>query len=136
MQDHLTRIWENLAGRITGPMKFRLLLQPTMALFFAIRSGLKDAREGKPAYFWALLTNAGERRAMLHDGWKSLGKAFVAALVIDVIYQAIALRWVYPGEAVLVATILALVPYLLVRGPVNRIARRPRNAVKEREIGG
>jgi uncharacterized membrane protein YjjB (DUF3815 family) len=136
MQEHLARIWENLAGRITGPMKFRLLLQPTMALFFAIRSGLKDAREGKPAYFWALLTNPGERRAMLHDGWKSVGKVFVAALVIDVIYQVIALRWVYPGEAVLVATILALVPYLLVRGPVNRIARRPRNAVKEREIGG
>ena len=136
MQDHLARMWENLAGRISGPMKFRLLLQPTMALFFAIRSGLKDAREGKPAYFWALLTNPGERRAMLHDGWKSLGKVFVAALVIDVIYQVIALRWVYPGEAVLVATILALVPYLLVRGPVNRIARRPRNAVKEREIGG
>jgi hypothetical protein len=136
MQDHLARMWENLAGRISGPMKFRLLLQPTMALFFAIRSGLKDAREGKPAYFWALLTDSGERRAMLHDGWKSLGKVFVAALVIDVIYQAIALRWVYPGEAVLVATILALVPYLLVRGPVNRIARRLRNAVKERDIGG
>jgi hypothetical protein len=136
MQEHLARIWENLAGRITGPMKFRLLLQPTMALFFAIRSGLKDAREGKPAYFWALLSNPGERRAMLHDGWKSVGKVFVAALAIDAIYQVIALRWVYPGEALLVATILGIMPYLLVRGPVSRIARRPGNAVKERQAGG
>ena len=25
-----------------------------MAIFFAIRDGLKDAREGKPPYFWGL----------------------------------------------------------------------------------
>ena len=51
------------------------------------------------------------------------------------IYQFIEQRWVYPGEAVLVAIILAIVPYLLIRGPVNRIARRSRKAVKERLAG-
>lgn len=119
------RIVENLTGRVTGPMKFRLLLQPAMATFFAIRSGLKDAREGTPAYFWALFTDPAHRSAMLLDGWKSVGKVFVIALVLDGVYQFIALRWIYPGEAVLVAMILAIVPYLLVRGTVNRIVRRP-----------
>jgi len=30
----------------------------------------------------------------------------------------------YPGEALIVAFLLAFVPYLLILGPVNRIARR------------
>jgi hypothetical protein len=29
-------------------MTFRLILQPAMAVFLAIRAGLRDAREGKP----------------------------------------------------------------------------------------
>jgi hypothetical protein len=42
---------------------------------------------------------------------------------------------VYPGEAVLVAIILAVVPYLFIRGPVNRIVRREHKTVKERLAG-
>jgi len=42
---------------------------------------------------------------------------------MDVIYQYLVFRWFYPGEAVIVAFVLAFVPYLLIRGPVNRIAR-------------
>ena len=124
MEDLLTRIFENLIDRVSGPMKFRLILQPLMAIIFAIRSGLKDAREGRPAYFWALFTDSTHRRDMLRDGWKSVGRIFILAIIIDVIYQFIVFRWVYPVEALLVAAILAFIPYLLIRGPVNRIARR------------
>lgn len=137
--DHVvSRVWENLLGRVTGPMKFRLLMQPAMATFFAIRDGLRDARAGKPAYFWGLFTDKGERESMVKNGWKSVGKVFILAIALDVVYQIIAHRWiVYPGEAILVAIILAIIPYLLIRGPVNRIARRSRKAtVKERLSGG
>jgi hypothetical protein len=123
MEDLLARILENLIDRVSGPMKFRLILQPLMATIFAIRSGLKDAKEGNPAYFWALFTDSAHRRAMVQDGWKSVGRVFILAIVIDVIYQLIVFRWVYPVEALLVAAILAFIPYLLIRGPVNRIAR-------------
>ena len=119
----LARVWENMLLRVSGPLKFRLVIQPAMALFLAIRSGLKDARDDKPAYFWALFTDPEERRALLRDGWKSVGRVFVFAVVMDVIYQWIEQRWVYPGEAVIVAILLAIIPYLLIRGPVNRIAR-------------
>lgn len=135
MEHMLARVWENLILRISGPMKFRLVLQPAMAIFLAIRGGLKDARDGKPAYFWALFSDPGERRSMLENGWKSIGKVFILAIMLDVIYQFIVQRWVYPGEAVLVAIILAILPYLLIRGPVNRIARRSHKAVKERLAG-
>lgn len=134
--DHLTTSFtQHLVARVTGPMKFRLVLQPAMALFLAIRDGLKDAREGRPAYFWALFSNRDDRRAMLKDGWKAVGKVFILAMVLDAIYQIIERRWVYPGQAVLVAIILAIIPYLLLRGPVNRIARRPRKVMKERLTG-
>jgi hypothetical protein len=124
MEDLLARMFENLIGRVSGPMKFRLILQPLMAIIFAIRSGLKDAKEGKPLYFWAVFTDPANRKEMLRDGWKSVGKIFVIAIIIDLVYQLIVFRWFYPGEALIVAAILAFVPYLLIRGPVNRIARR------------
>jgi hypothetical protein len=43
---------------------------------------------------------------------------------MDVIYQWIVQRWIYPGETLIVAMALAVIPYLLLRGPVNRLARR------------
>ena len=124
MEDLFSRIIEDLVGRVSGPMKFRLILQPVMAAIFAIRSGLKDAKESKPAYFWALFTNPDSRADMLRDGWKSMGRVFVFAIVMDVIYQFIIFRWFYPVEALVVGLVLAIFPYLLIRGPVNRVARK------------
>ena len=123
MPDVLTRIAGDLAARVSGPMKFRLVLQPVMAATFAVLRGLRDAKEGKPPYFWALFTIPESRHDMLMDGWKSVGRVFLLAVVMDVIYQFIALKKLFPFEAVLVAFILAIVPYLLIRGPVSRIAK-------------
>jgi len=119
-----TRIWENLTGRLDGPMKFRFLLQPTMAAIFAIKAGLKDARESRPAYFWTIFTDPSQRHELLREGWKAVSKVFIVAVVMDVVYQYLVFRWFYPGEALTVAFVLAFIPYLLIRGPVNRIARR------------
>jgi hypothetical protein len=124
MHDILPRIAENMVARVTGPMKFRLVLQPLMAAFFAVRAGLADAKAGRPPYFWSLLNDPAERKAMLKDGWKSVGKIFILALVLDAIYQWIEQRFVYPGEALIVAFLLAIVPYLILRGIVTRIAAR------------
>ena len=121
MEEIWIRIVENLSDRVSGPLKFRLVLQPVMAVVFAIRSGLLDVKLGKPPYFWALATNPEHRVDMLKDGWKSVGKVFVLALTLDVVYQIIVLRFVYPGEAILVAFTLAILPYLIVRGLVNRL---------------
>jgi hypothetical protein len=124
MDDMWSRVGTQLIERVSGPMKFRLVLQPCMAAFFAIRSGLADARAGNPPYFWTLLSDPSQRDAMIKDGWKSVGRVFILALVLDVVYQIIELRFVYPGEAIIVAFILAIVPYLIVRGLVTRLARK------------
>ena len=47
----LSQNWADLLGRDEGPLTFRLIVQPLVAIFFAIRSGLRDAREGKPLFF-------------------------------------------------------------------------------------
>ena len=124
MDDIWLRVVDNLTDRVSGPMKFRLILQPVMAAIFAVMAGLKDAKAGNPPYGWALFTDPAHRVDMIKDGWKSVGKVFVLAMVLDVAYQIIVLRFVYPGEVIIVAFMLAIVPYLILRGLVNRIARK------------
>lgn len=124
MEELWSRIVENLIARVSGPMKFRIILQPFMAAIFAILAGLKDAKAGKPPYFWALFTDPAHRVEMLKDGWKSIGKVFVLAIILDVVYQWIVLKFVYPGEVVIVAFMLAIAPYLIIRGLTNRITSR------------
>jgi len=53
---------------------------------------------------------------------------------MDVIYQYLVYRWFYPGEALIVAFILAFVPYLLIRGPVDRIARRVKSCAGSKAL--
>ena len=123
MRDMLIRALMNITDRVGGPMTFRIILQPLMATLLAVRAGLKDAQTGRPPYLWTILTDPSQRADLLHEGWKSVARVFVLAIVMDVIYQLIVLRWVYPLELILVAVLLAVVPYLLIRGPVNRLVR-------------
>ena len=128
MDETLNRIGANLIERVSGPMSFRLVMQPLMAIYFATRDGVRDAREGHPAYFWSLVHDPSHRRQRMREGWTSIGKLFVLALALDAVYQFIVLRWFYPGEAIIVATCLAVVPYALIRGLVNRLSRTHRPA--------
>jgi hypothetical protein len=118
------RVAQNLIDRISGPMNFRFYLQPVMASIFAIIAGLKDARAGKPPYFWSLVTGQAHRTDRIKDGWKSVGKVIVVVLVLDIAYQIIVLKFVYPGEAVIVAFIVVIVPYLILRGLVTRLVAK------------
>ena len=117
-----SHIWEGLISRTTGPLKFRFVLQPSVSVVLAIRSGLQDWRERKPPFFWEFVEDPACRRELVREGWKSVGKLFIFAVVLDCIYQVIELHWIYPVDAFLVAFFLAMIPYWLVRGPVNRIA--------------
>ena len=121
MSDIFIRLWNNLVGRITGPMNFRLIMQPLVAAGFAIWSGVKDARAGRPAFLWTAVSDPAQRSALLHSAWRDVGKVFMLALILDAIYQLIQLRAVHLLELLIVAPTLAFVPYVLLRGPMARL---------------
>jgi len=122
MTEHLGFI-DGLLARIEGPFSFRLILQPLVAVFFGIRDGIKDAREKKSPYFWALFTEPEHRRDMVGHAWRSIGKVFIIAIFLDLVFQYVFFRDFRPIGALLAGVILAIVPYILLRGPVNRVIR-------------
>jgi len=116
------RIWQNMLDRPGGPMTFRFILQPVMATVAAMYDGINDARTGRSYYLWTILTNPAKRMGRLHEGLISTARVLLLGLCMDLIYQYIAFDTFHPGEAVIVAVLLAFVPYLLLRGPIARIA--------------
>jgi len=126
--ESFSQVWNELVSRPEGPMAFRFYLQPLVAMGLAIRDGIKDAHEGRPAYFWALFSDRPGRRERMREGWRAIKKVFIVAFVLDVIYQLVVLKGLRPLEGLLIAIVLAMVPYVLLRGPANRIARRIRRS--------
>jgi hypothetical protein len=121
MEEAFRQAWEDIFSRVDGPMSFRLIIQPVVATFLAIRAGWTDAREGRPIFFWTLARDPAQTRVMLRNLWRIAGKVFLVAVVLDVVYQLIVLHWIYPVQTLIVATILALVPCMVVRAIGNRI---------------
>jgi hypothetical protein len=119
----LQRTLMDLLARPTGPEAFRFYLQPAMATITAVRDGVKDARTGRSPYFWTVLANPNERRGRLNEGFTSTARILLLGLGMEAIYQARVLGTFYPGQAIIIILLLAFVPYLLLRGPVDRIAR-------------
>ena len=62
--------------------------------------------------------------ALLRDGWKDIGKIFTIAVILDVVYEIVVFKWVYPIQALIIACVLALLPYCIIRGLTTRIASR------------
>ncbi|HEX5602176.1 MAG TPA: hypothetical protein VFX63_06475 [Pyrinomonadaceae bacterium] len=123
MDEYFLRVWNDLGVRIAGPLSLRFLLQPTMATIFGIRDGFTDAKAGRPFYFHSFFTDPEHRGSRLKEGLRAVAKVFTLAVILDVLFQFIVFKWFYPVEALLVAFLLAFLPYMLVRGLVNRITR-------------
>jgi hypothetical protein len=135
MEEMFSRGWDELIARDSGPLHVRLIFQPLVATILAIRSGLNDAREGRPVFFWTLALEPAQRRALFRHLWKDVGKLFLVACVLDLVYQLLVLRWVYPVQTMIVATALAILPYLVFRGLANRLGRRIGATKSERKEG-
>jgi hypothetical protein len=122
MEEFLRHGVEQLLDRASGPLHFRLVIMPTTVTILAIRAALRDARAGNPAFLWAAITDPAERRRVLRSALKDIGRIFVFAIVLDTTYQLTVLKQFHIVQLLTVAVACAIVPYVLVRGPVNRIA--------------
>lgn len=121
--DAFERGWLNIIQRPSQSLALRFILQPLVSCTLAVRDGIRDARTGNSPYFWTIVAEPARRTARLHEGLNAAGKVFLIAIALDVIYQIIELKAFYPGEALVIALLLAFIPYLVVRGPVTRLVR-------------
>lgn len=117
------RLWQDIFDRPGGPMSFRFILQPVMAAIAAFHDGARDARQGREPYLTRLISGSGERGDLLNETIVSTGRIVLLGLVMDGIYQFTVLKTFYPGEMVVISLALAVVPYLLLRGPFSRLVR-------------
>jgi hypothetical protein len=114
---------EQLLGRAGGPLHLRLVVMPCVVTLLGVRAGVRDAREGQPAFLWALLSRRAHRGRLFRSAAKDTGRIFVVAVVLDSIYQLAVLRAYYIVQVLIVAVACAIVPYVVVRGPVTRLTR-------------
>jgi hypothetical protein len=104
-------------------LHLRLVIMPIVVTILAIRAGLRDAREERPVLMGEILTSPARRRRLVRSGLKDIGRIVIVAIVLDTVYQLIALRAFYVVQALIVAVACAIVPYVLLRGPIARLAR-------------
>ena len=117
------RTWHDLLQRPDEVMRFRFILQPAMAVLAALHDGIQDAKLGRSPYLWTLLNSAAERSGRLAEGVIATARILLLGLCMDTVYQLIVFKTFYPAQAVIVAIVLGFIPYLLLRGPIARIAR-------------
>ncbi|KGE02285.1 hypothetical protein [Rhizobium sp. YS-1r] len=118
------RFWSDIFGRLGGPMTFRFILQPAMALLAALPDGISDARHGHSSFFWTNWRDPTVRHGRLREGLISTARVLFLGIGMDVIYQLREFDRFYPAEAVVMALLLALIPYFVFRWLVELIAGR------------
>jgi hypothetical protein len=115
---------QDLPKRLTGPGRFRFVLQPVVATILGIRAGKADALAGRPPYILSLLTGSQHRTALLKEAFAHLSTLIAVAILLDCISQFLILRAVYPGAALVVGPVLIAIPYSLSRALSNRWVKR------------
>jgi hypothetical protein len=113
----------DMPRRLSGPGRFRFVLQPLTAIALGVGSGLADARAGRPPYLYGLLFHRGLRLDLLRSGYRSVLNLLLMGVLLDSVFQWVILGASYPGAALLVGPTLIVLPYALARAIANRLAR-------------
>jgi len=117
--------WDGMVRELTsGQGQFRLLLLPAVALVLGIRVGIADARQGHPPFARRLREGIEPRERLLKDAVKRALNPLALAFVLDVVLQRLTLGYVRPLVALVVAAVLVWIPFIIVRGVMNRFWRR------------
>jgi len=124
MDEIFGQVWNDFVARTTGPMWFRLILQPAVAIIFGVRAGRRNARRKASESQPARTLDAAYRKAMFRQALHDVGFVFLGGVGLDAIFQLIALRTFYPLEALLVGFLLVAVPYQIVRTIVARLVSK------------
>jgi hypothetical protein len=115
--------FEDIPKRLTGPGKFRFLIQPLVATALGIRSGRADAGSGRPPYLYGLLFSGESRGELLKSGFATVVNLLLMGILVDSLCQWLILGISYPGAALTVGPVLVMLPYAVSRALTNRLAR-------------
>jgi hypothetical protein len=113
---------EDIPKRLSGPGRFRFILQPLLATILGVRSGIADARKGRPPYLSAVLFHRKLRSELLKEGFRTIVNLVLMGILLDSIVQWLILGASYPGAALVVGPVLIATPYALARALANRCA--------------
>ena len=113
---------EDLPRRLTGPGRFRFVVQPAIAIGLGIAAGRADRRAGKPPYLLALLMGREARGKLIQSALQGIAHVVLAGILVDSVCQWLILGASYLGAAILVGPVLIALPYAMARALANRIA--------------
>jgi hypothetical protein len=114
---------DDLPKRLTGPGRFRFVLQPLIATLLGIRSGVADARAGRPPYLLGLATDRQRRGELVREGFAAVANLLLMGVLLDAVFQWVILGVSHPGAALVVGPVLITAPYAVARALSNRAAR-------------
>ena len=115
---------EDLPRRLTGPGRFRFVVQPLVAILLGVRAGASDARAGRLPYLLAMAAHPLHRREMFAETARDLANIVMVGILLDVVAQWLILGVAHPFAALVVGPVLIAFPYALARGFTNRAVRR------------
>lgn len=119
-------LFEDLPKRLTGPGRFRFILQPLVAIILGIRSGIADARLGRPTYPFGALFDRRAQSEPLKGSFNGLVNLLLMGILLDSLSQWFILGASYPGAALVVGPVLVATPYGISRALANRCVRQRR----------
>jgi len=111
---------EDIPKRLTGPGRFRFLLQPTTAITLGVAAGRRDRRAGRPPYLHALLAGGEGRGVLARSAFADIANLLLLGILADSVCQWLILGSSYPGAALVVGPVLITVPYAMARALANR----------------
>ena len=115
--------FEDLPRRLTGPGRFRFILQPLVAILLGVRAGRADALAGRPPFILAVLAHPQHRRQMLAETARALANIVLVGVLLDAVSQWLILGVAHPGAAIVVGPVLIGLPYAVARALSNRLAQ-------------
>ena len=114
---------DDIPRRLTGPGRFRFILQPLTAVVLGVLGGIADAKASRPPYLYGLIFASGHRRALLSSGYETVANLLLMGILLDAVFQWVILGTSHPGAALLIGPVLIVGPYALARALSNRLAR-------------
>src|SRR5262249_28812012 len=93
---------EDLPRRLIGPGRFRFMFQPLMAMILGIRSGIKDARLGRPPFLEGVFFHPDHREEFMKSALENVINVLLMGILLDSCFQWVLYGYSYPAAALLI----------------------------------